>query len=125
MTRVLLVDDDRQLREMLKVVLERAGYQVEDFPNGSDAMDSHSVHPADLILTDLVMPDKEGLETIREVRRADRNVKIIAMSGGGRTGTLDYLGPAKVFGADATIAKPFTRDEILTMIRGLLESSPA
>jgi DNA-binding response OmpR family regulator len=124
MTRVLLVDDDPHIRSMLKIVLERAGHQVEECADGTKALKSHKQHPADLILTDLVMPDKEGLETIREIRRTDRNVKIIAMSGGGRAGNQDYLKSAKLLGADAVIAKPFTKDEIVDTIRKVLDNAP-
>lgn len=71
-------------------------------------------------LTDLIMPDKEGLEFIRELRRDEPTVGIIAMSGGGRGNKYSYLGPAKLLGADAALAKPFSKDEILATIESVL-----
>jgi len=117
MASILLVEDDEHLRPMLKLVLERAGHQVQEAGNGNEALEIYNRHPADLVVTDLVMPDKEGLETIRELRRIDPDVKIIAMSGGGRTGIKNYLEMAKSFGADHILAKPFSNQEILDSIQ--------
>jgi len=119
MTRVLVVDDDQHIRAVLKIFLERTGYEVEESRNGNEALRSHRQHPAALMLIDLIMPDKEGLETIREVRRADPNVKIIAMSGAGHG---NYLTAAKLLGANAAITKPFSMDETITIIRSILEA---
>src|SRR5687767_14027836 len=101
MASILLVEDDEQLRPMLKLVLERGGHQVQEAGNGKEALKIYLRHPTDLVVTDLVMPDKEGLETILELRRIYPDVKIIAMSGGGRTGGgQGYLELARKFGAD-------------------------
>jgi DNA-binding response OmpR family regulator len=113
MASILLVEDDLQLRSMLRIVLDRAGHVVQEAGNGKEAIALYSKSPADLIVTDLVMPDKEGLETIREFRRSYPDVKIIAMSGGGRTGAENYLDLAKKLGADYTLTKPFSNKEIL------------
>ena len=85
MPRILLVDDDEAFRKMLHKTLERAGYEVQDAPNGRAALAAYSQQPSDLIITDLVMPEKEGIETIMELCRLHAGVKIIAMSGGGRS----------------------------------------
>ncbi len=118
MASILLVEDDEQLRPLLRLVLERGGHQVQEAGNGKEALEIYLRHPADLVLTDLVMPDKEGLETILELRRIYPDVKIIAMSGGGRTGGgKSYLELARKFGADHILTKPFSNQEILEGIQ--------
>lgn len=94
MPLILIIDDDDQIREMLRQMLERAGYEVTDAPNGKVAMKLYREQPADLIITDLIMPGKEGIETIIELRRDFPEVKIIAISGGGRIAPRDYLAMA-------------------------------
>ena len=120
MTSILLVDDDEQLRTMLSVVLRRAGYEVQVAIDGIEASNFYRSHPADLLITDLIMPGKEGLEIIRELRKDYPQVKIIAMSGGGRTGPMNYLKVAKAFGAQEVLEKPFPHREILDAIRRVL-----
>ena len=120
MPNILLVDDDEQLRSMLKIVLTRAGHEVQEACNGNEALKIQSNHPPDLMITDIVMPDREGLDTIREVLRNNATIKIIAMSGGGRISSQDYLNLAEKMGADCTIAKPFSNQEILRVIELLL-----
>ena len=122
MASILLVEDDIQLRSMLKIVLDRAGHEVQEAGNGKEALELYTKSPADLIVTDLVMPDKEGLETIMEFRRSYPDVKIIAMSGGGRTGAQNYLDLAKKFGADYIVTKPFSNKEILDGIQIVVPS---
>src|SRR4030095_5251414 len=97
MTRILLVDDDEQFRSMLSQSLKRAGYEVTEARNGSEGIDLYRDHPSDLIITDLIMPEKEGLETIREYRKSYPDAKIIAISGGSRNSSIDYLKMAKAF----------------------------
>lgn len=120
MPSILLVDDDEQLRTMLSEVLRRAGYEVQEACNGNEATKMYSSHQTDLVITDLIMPDKEGLETIREIRHTNPGVRIIAMSGGGRNGFVNYLRVAKTFGAQVVIEKPFSHQEILEAIRHVL-----
>ena len=118
MASILLVEDDEQLRPLLRLVLERGGHQVVEAGNGKEALEIYLRKPTDLVVTDLVMPDKEGLETILELRRIYPDVKIIAMSGGGRTGgTEGYLDLAKKFGANHILTKPFSNQEILEGIQ--------
>jgi CheY-like chemotaxis protein len=124
MPKILLVDDDEPFRKMLHKTLERAGYQVQDAPNGKAALELYRQEPTDLIITDLVMPEKEGLETIMELRRLNPAVKIIAMSGGGRMNPEVNLVMAQRLGAKRTLAKPFSQQEILDAIaRVLAEAS--
>lgn len=120
MASILLVDDDEQLRTMLSEVLRRAGYEVQEACNGNEATMMYRSHQTDLVITDLIMPDKEGLETIREIRHSNPGVRIIAMSGGGRNGFVNYLRVAKTFGAQVVIEKPFSHQEILEAVRGVL-----
>lgn len=121
MASILLVDDDEQFRTMLSEVLKRAGHDVQEACNGSEATRMYRSHRTDLVITDLIMPDKEGLETIREIRQNDPGVRIIAMSGGGRNGNIDYLRMASMFGAQQVVDKPFAHREILEAVRRLLE----
>lgn len=120
MPNILLVDDDEQLRAMLKIVLTRAGHEVREARDGNEALKIQSRHPADLMITDLIMPDREGLDTIREVRRNNAGIKIIAMSGGGRVNAQDYLVLAKKLGADYSLAKPFSNQELLRVVQLVL-----
>ena len=120
MTSILLIDDDEQLRTMLSVVLRRAGYEVQVAIDGIEASNFYRSHPTDLIITDLIMPGKEGLEIIMELRKDYPRAKIIAMSGGGRSGTMSYLKVAKAFGAQEVLEKPFPNQEILEAVRRVL-----
>jgi len=120
MSNILLVDDDEQLRTMLKIVLTRAGHQVQEACNGNEAIRIRCEHPVDLVITDLIMPDKEGLDTIRQVRHNNAGIKIIAMSGGGSVSHEDYLVLAKSLGADYALAKPFSNQEFLRVVQLVL-----
>jgi len=121
MTSILLVDDDEQFRSMLSESLSRAGYEVTEARDGNEGIQLYRDRPFDLIITDLIMPEKEGLETIQEFRRNYPEIKIIAISGGSRHGPVDYLKIAKAFGARHALAKPFTRQEILEVVAQVLE----
>ena len=121
MKRVLLVDDDPLVRGTLHTVLARAGYDVEDADNGAKALDAYARQPYDVVITDLVMPDKEGLETIRELRSRYGDVRIIAISGGGVGNADHYLQAALRLGAVRTLSKPFSNDEILTAVAETLQ----
>jgi DNA-binding response OmpR family regulator len=122
MANILLVEDEEQLRSMLREVLQSAGHEVREAENGKIALNIFAAQPAELVITDLIMPEKEGLEIIRELKRGKTDVKIIAMSGGGRNDAQDYLELARRFGADAILSKPFSNREILEMIEKVLDS---
>ncbi|MBI3799146.1 MAG: response regulator [Deltaproteobacteria bacterium] len=117
---ILVIDDEEPVRAVLRQMLEKEGYQVEEAPDGAVGMSVLQDHPIDLLITDLFMPEKEGIETMREVRKSFPQVKIIAMSGGGRMGKLDFLPMAESFGAQRTLAKPFERKELLEAVRAVL-----
>ena len=120
MPRILLVDDDELLRGTLHQILVRAGYDVDDASNGKVAVREYRRQRCDVVIMDIVMPDEEGLGTIRELRRVDPNVKIIAISGGGLGKAGDYLGIAQMLGAMRTLAKPFLPEALLAMIAEVL-----
>lgn len=123
MTRILLVDDDELLRRMLRLTLIKMGHVVIEAVNGNEALRLCQTEPPDIVLTDLIMPEKEGIETIRELRRLHPDVKIIAMSGGGRGSAKDYLVIAKRLGAAHTLNKPFTNEELAGAIAAVRGSS--
>jgi DNA-binding NtrC family response regulator len=118
--RILIIDDDHQLRAMLRQMLERAGYEVAEAANGADGLKLCRIQVPDLVITDLIMPEKEGVETMLELKRDFPNTPVIAISGGGRAGTVDYLPIARRLGARRTIAKPFSREEMLDAVREVL-----
>jgi CheY-like chemotaxis protein len=121
-TTILLVEDDDGVRNILRKTLVSAGYEVEEAVNGDQAMAAYRRQPRDLVITDLVMPEKDGLETISALRRLNPAVKIIAISGGGRTLGLGqlYLDTAQAIGAGRILAKPFTSAALLTAVAEVL-----
>ena len=126
MTSILVVEDDDQLRTMLTRLLTSSGYEVWEAPNGRGVCDLYRQHGFDLVITDLVMPEIEGLEMITELRRINHNVRIIAMSGGGQGGRQakaeEYLLLAEKLGAQITLTKPFDNQELLDAVHLLLEA---
>jgi two-component system chemotaxis response regulator CheY len=109
MATILVIDDDLGLHQLLSAMLTRQGHTVSCVPNGVEGLKALRNAPADLVLCDLFMPEKEGLETIRELHALHPGLKIIAMSGGGpHEGSLDYLRMARAFGAVDTLDKPFS-----------------
>ncbi|MFC1834955.1 response regulator [Thermodesulfobacteriota bacterium] len=120
--RILVIDDDEAMRFMLREMLGRAGYEVVEAPNGSVGTKLFRESPTDLIITDMVMPEKDGMETIMELRTEFPDVKIIALSGGAKIGPYSYLMTAKRFGAEKTFTKPVKRVELLDAVRELLKA---
>jgi DNA-binding response OmpR family regulator len=120
MAHILIVDDDKSIQKMLKIFFENKKYSVSLASDGREALYVQSKDPADIILTDIFMPEKEGLETIREIREKYPQVKIIAMSGGAfYRAPNDYLTIAKKIGADDVICKPFELKQVYDMIINL------
>ena len=120
MCKILLVDDDESFRKMIRLTLLKLGYDVTEAANGKQARQAFAAGPVDVLLTDLIMPDQEGLETIQEFRHAHPTVKIIAMSGGGRINAVDFLKIARMMGAQQTLAKPFSNQELSMAIENVL-----
>ena len=117
MPRILIVDDELPIRQFLRRILEQAGYDVIDAADGEEAIRAASGGSIDLLVTDLVMPGKEGIELIQHFRKSLNHVKVIAISG---VGSGKYLKMARILGADAGLPKPFTPEELLTAIASLV-----
>jgi CheY-like chemotaxis protein len=120
MALILIIDDEPQIRSMLKLMLERDGYEVAEAPDGVEGIRIYRQNPADLIITDLIMPNKDGIGVIIDLKKEFPNVKIIAMSGGGLNKPEGYLKGAKKLGAACTLTKPIDRGEMLKAIKDVL-----
>lgn len=124
MAHILIIEDEDLIRQVIRAALEKSGHTVALAGDGRQGLASHREVPADLVVTDLIMPGMEGLETIMEFKKQAPNVKIIAISGGGVGKSADYLVMAKRFGAHRTIAKPFRPSDLATTVTEML-SEPA
>jgi CheY-like chemotaxis protein len=120
MAKILVFDDEPSILLMIKKMLEKAGHEVDVALNGKEGMTIFERNKPDLLITDIIMPEKEGLETIFELRRKYPDLKIIAISGGGRIGPDGYLHGAKLLGANAVFTKPLIPKEFLQTISDLL-----
>ena len=120
MATILIIEDDDQIRTMLRQVLELEGYRVVTARDGREGTAVFRKRPADLVITDMVMPRKDGMETIMDLRLEFPNVKIIAISGGGRVGPESYLDVAAGFGAARVFSKPFEISKLLDAVREIL-----
>jgi CheY-like chemotaxis protein len=121
MPGILIVEDNRELREMLKESLSRRKFTVLEAENGKDAIIHFKPGMTDLVVTDLIMPEEDGLKVIMKLREAKPSIKVIAISGGGKAGPASYLNLAKALGADAIYSKPFSVNEMIDKIEELLE----
>lgn len=110
--RILLVDDDDLSRGTIHQMLERAGHEVQSTGSGTEALELFRTHRPALVVTDLIMPDTDGLELIQQLRKLDGEVRILAISGGGRVNANEYLSVARKFGAAGILAKPFSNQEL-------------
>jgi YesN/AraC family two-component response regulator len=120
MKKILIIDDELSIQKLLKMLLERNRYQTFEASNGTQGIALYKKHKPDLIITDLIMPEKEGLETIRELKKIDPDVKIIALSGGGLGDPKMYLNMASTFGAVRTFNKPVDNDILISNIKEIL-----
>lgn len=116
MPRILLIDDDTSFRGVLKVSMEQMGHTVVEAGDERTGLERFKDDVFDVVVTDLIMPDKEGIETIMDLRKLSPGVKIIAMSGGGRVTSVDYLQIARQVGAKRILAKPFLYEDIKAAI---------
>ncbi len=117
--RVLVVDDDADMRLTLKLALELAGYGVEVAANGREALERQKSSPAEVMITDIFMPDADGFEAIDAFRKHFPKTKIVVVSGGAQFTKRDYLPDAELIGVDATLQKPFDIDKLLGLLRTL------
>jgi DNA-binding response OmpR family regulator len=117
--KILVIDDDDQLRGTVAKMLRADEHEVIVAANGMRGMELFRKEKPALVVTDIIMPEQEGIETILALRRADPQVKIIAMSGGGRLGEISVLKMARLLGADDVIEKPFRAQELRDCVRAL------
>jgi YesN/AraC family two-component response regulator len=120
MKKILIVEDDQMLRETLVEVLSNDNYELYEAENGEQGLDLVQIENFDLVITDILMPHKDGLEVIMHLKKLSPQTKIIAISGGGRVMATDYLNIAEKFGCDETFIKPFNNKELLEKVDLLL-----
>lgn len=120
MARILVIDDEEPVRAMLREMLQRAGHEVTEAADGDAGLSAFRSQPPDLVITDILMPAKGGLVTIKEIRSLDPAARIIAISGGGKTGKLSFLSTARTFPGVKTLRKPFRRAELLGLVEEVL-----
>ncbi len=121
MAGILIIDDNAQLREMLNLMLTQAGHEVREATGGEMGLKLYKEKPSDVIVIDILMPEKGGLETIVEMKREFPNIKIIGISGGFQKKTDDNRTLAELMGVDRTLSKPFTSEQLLNAVREVLE----
>lgn len=119
--QVLLLEDDEIMRPMLTQMIQRLGHEVVAAPNGRIGLDLIRQAPPDLVITDLLMPEMDGIETILKLRQLAPALRVIAISGGGRLSSADYLHMAKRLGAVATLEKPFEREELKAVLDAVFD----
>jgi DNA-binding response OmpR family regulator len=121
MTRILVIDDDEIVRETIGEVLEQAGYEVVYASDGRRGISSFKKLQPALVITDIIMPETEGIETMLEIKRLSPTVPVLVISGGARIVDLDFLDSARKLGADDVLAKPFDDEELLARVRHCLK----
>ncbi len=121
MPSVLVVDDEEQIRKLIRDTLEQAGYEVTEAQDGKEGLKAYRQRPADLVIMDILMPDQDGLESIMTLRREFPSAKIIAITGGSdMIGILNFLDVAKMLGARRTLQKPFEMKTLLDVAQAEL-----
>lgn len=123
MAKILVVDDNEEIRKFIRRILEIYGHSVVEAANGKDALRLVGAAAADLVITDVFMPDFDGLEMMRSLRRQQSRMKVIAISGGGNIGDLDILRAAEMLGAFRVLAKPFSAHDFLQAVNEALAAS--
>ncbi len=125
MARILIIEDDREVRSLLATLLSRKGHEVRQAGDGQEGIHAFRTDPCDLVITDLIMPRKEGLETIIDLRGEFPDLLIIAISGGSRGNRQSYLRTAELCGAARIFSKPFDNQELLAAVDELLAGDTA
>lgn len=121
MPGILIVEDDADMREMLKITLARRKFSIQEASNGKEAISKFKPSITDLVITDLIMPDEDGLKVIMKLRELKPDIKIIAISGGGKAGPGNYLNLARALGADFVLPKPFSINDLISKIEQLVD----
>jgi len=120
MARILVIDDDDELRETIRRILEARGHVIEQAGDGTEGLARLAQRAPDLVITDVFMPGRDGIETLIHLRKAFPKLKVIVMSGGDSTGLLNLLPDAELLGANWTLHKPFKREELEQAVAHLL-----
>lgn len=121
MADIIIIDDEAALRSTMRKILERAGHVIREAEDGDRGIALQREHPADLVITDIFMPGKEGMETIQDLKEEFPDVRILAVSGGASVGASGPLMDAELFGADGTLAKPFSVEILQKRVSEVLE----
>ena len=119
---ILIIDDDTFLRETMCELLKQRKHIVSTAANGSEGLDILKMNSFDLVITDILMPEKDGIEIINEIKMFYPKTKILAMSAGGRISSVDYLNIAKHFGAEGILAKPFSANALFEKITEITQA---
>jgi CheY-like chemotaxis protein len=122
MKRILIIDDDLNMRETIREILSVENYEIVITADGKEGISLHRLRAFDLIITDIIMPDMDGIEIIIELKKNHKDTKIIAISGGGYYYADDYLETARALGANTVIEKPFENEELTNTVNNLLNS---
>lgn len=124
MVKVLVIEDEKAVRKLVGRMLESRDHTMIEASDGVQGLQAFQEEKPDVVVTDIIMPNADGLEVIRKIMEWEPEAKIIAISGGGRVEERTYLNYAKKFGAQAILAKPFEPDELLSLIESLSEPMP-
>jgi len=116
MPRILVIDDEPLIRSMVTTILARAGFSVEEASDGVVGLVKLHRYPPDIVITDVFMPNRDGIEVVMELKRSYPTIKIIAMTGGGQMRMMKIGSTAKILGADYVLQKPFERKSLLTTV---------
>ena len=125
MAKILLVDDDSLVRDSRALALADAGHAVTPAVNGNEGLDALRGEAFDVVVLDMLMPEREGIETIREIRKFNQTIPVLAISGGDKTGWSDFLRMASALGANDTMAKPFTASDFVDRVMRLVNGGKA
>src|ERR1039458_8537251 len=125
MARILLIEDDDSVRTVLYLTLVHYGHNVVEARNGKEGLDLFRQGSVDLVITDIVMPEKEGFEVLMKIRKKNPSLKVIAISGGGPHNATHYLHTAKLLGAAKVLAKPFSNEVLMAAVNELLPGGGA
>ncbi len=121
MKKILVIDDEASIRVLLTKILDREGFFVITASDGKQGIQIFKKDPVDLVVTDLIMPEKEGMEVIMELRKETPHIPVIAISGGGRNSPEGYLNMARLLGANAVLEKPIQKEKFLDAVRKALK----
>lgn len=123
MARILLIEDEKQVRGLLSETLEQEGHEVIGCQNGTEGVNQYQKGPIDLVIMDIILPDKDGFETLNELKQQDSQVNVLAISGGLAPGAVNILEIAQRLGARETLAKPFDLKSFLRVVNHLITHS--